>query len=190
MVPTDIARCEYQLVFKQICTWHLQLVRQTSNVALSITSTRLLMLRSATGFTTGNTRSTPTITKHVRSVVTEVKDWLPASVKVPSEYCTKHNDNIYLNYKVRLERSVLNIIYLTYFVTSMMYFFYFDLLVNIVKTYFNLNSNYNNFYLDLSVHLPWAVRYRKQYHALCIIFAINWFRKSKIPKETLRRKYN
>lgn len=47
-------------------TWNLCL----SYDALSITSTRLLTLRSATGTTTGKTRSTRTITKHVRSVVT------------------------------------------------------------------------------------------------------------------------
>lgn len=41
------------------------------DVALSIASIRCLTLRSATRATTGKTRSTRTITKHVRPVLTE-----------------------------------------------------------------------------------------------------------------------
>lgn len=40
-------------------------------VTLSIISTRFFMVRSATGATTGKTRSTRTFTKHVRPVVTK-----------------------------------------------------------------------------------------------------------------------
>lgn len=69
------AHCDCQLVFKQIYVTHTTRASNVcwSYVALSITSTRFLTLRSATGATTGRTRAQArsTFTRHVQPVVSE-----------------------------------------------------------------------------------------------------------------------
>lgn len=66
-----IARCGCLLIKLYMTPTTRTSIVRLSNVALSITSTRFLKLRSATVATSGKTCSTRTYTKDVRPVVTE-----------------------------------------------------------------------------------------------------------------------
>lgn len=70
-VTMGIARCGCLLIELYMTPTTRTSIVRLSYVALSITSTRLLKLRSATVATSGKTRSTRTYTKDVRPVVTE-----------------------------------------------------------------------------------------------------------------------
>lgn len=72
-VPTGIAGCECQHVFKQICTWNLWHTSKVClfYVALSMTSTQLWLYNQPREPWLEKTSSVRRITKHVRPVVTE-----------------------------------------------------------------------------------------------------------------------